>query len=145
MLDLDWSLFRHFNYRGSPENFLSGSGALASVALGLDLPDALSRHRKLLADLFQRVVGIHADAKAHAQHALLATLAGYGSDCGREFGRWPAALTASHPIVRVRISCGGYFVLALFSNNHHQMVAGSVCIGLRASCRVCARPAKWRA
>jgi hypothetical protein len=51
---------------------LSGSGALASVALGLDLPDALSRHRKLLADLFQRVVGIHADAKAHAQHALLA-------------------------------------------------------------------------
>ena len=30
-------------------------------------------------------------------------------------------------------------VLALFSDNHHQMVEGSVCIGLRASCRVCAR------
>ena len=26
-----------------------------------------------------------------------------------------------------------------------QMVEGSVCIGLRASCRVCARAAKWRA
>src|SRR5882672_7507778 len=40
--------------------------------LGLDLADALARHRKLLADFFQRVVGIHADAEAHAQHALLA-------------------------------------------------------------------------
>src|SRR5262249_12466078 len=40
--------------------------------LGLDLPDALARHRELLADLFQRVVGIHADAEAHAQHALFA-------------------------------------------------------------------------
>src|SRR5579864_4881307 len=40
--------------------------------LGLDLADALSRHRELLADLFQRVVGVHADAEAHAQHALLA-------------------------------------------------------------------------
>jgi hypothetical protein len=30
--------------------------------LRLDLPDALSRHRKLLADFFQRVVGVHADA-----------------------------------------------------------------------------------
>jgi len=27
----------------------------------------------------------------------------------------------------------------------NQMVEGLVCIGLRASCRVCARPAKWRA
>src|SRR5947208_16843327 len=40
--------------------------------LGLDLADALARHRELLADLFQRVVGVHADAEAHAQHALLA-------------------------------------------------------------------------
>src|SRR5437899_7771592 len=40
--------------------------------LGLDLADALARHRELLADLFQRVVGIHADAEAHAQHALFA-------------------------------------------------------------------------
>src|SRR5438445_633743 len=40
--------------------------------LGLDLADALARHRELLADLFQRVDGIHADAEAHAQHALFA-------------------------------------------------------------------------
>ena len=40
--------------------------------LGLDLADALARHRELLADLFQRVIGVHADAEAHAQHALLA-------------------------------------------------------------------------
>src|SRR5215813_2265128 len=40
--------------------------------LRLDLADALARHRELLADFFQRVVGVHADAKAHAQHALLA-------------------------------------------------------------------------
>jgi len=40
--------------------------------LGLDLADALARHRELLADLFQRVVRIHADAEAHAQHALFA-------------------------------------------------------------------------
>src|SRR5438876_3909597 len=40
--------------------------------LGLDLADALARHRELQAHLFQRVVGVHADAEAHAQHALLA-------------------------------------------------------------------------
>jgi hypothetical protein len=40
--------------------------------LGLDLADALAGHRELLADLFQRVIGVHADAEAHAQHALLA-------------------------------------------------------------------------
>src|SRR6476646_11582709 len=40
--------------------------------LGLDLADALARHRELLADLFQRVVGVHADSEAHAQHALFA-------------------------------------------------------------------------
>ena len=34
--------------------------------LGLDLAYALAGHRELLADLFQRVVGIHADAEAHA-------------------------------------------------------------------------------
>jgi hypothetical protein len=36
--------------------------------LGLYLADALARHREL-ADLFQRVVGVPADAEAHAQHA----------------------------------------------------------------------------
>src|SRR5437764_11679056 len=40
--------------------------------LGLDLADALARHRELLADLFQRVVGVHADAEAHAEYTLLA-------------------------------------------------------------------------
>src|SRR6267154_2071854 len=40
--------------------------------LGFDLPDALSGHRELLADFFQGVVGVHADAEAHAQHAFLA-------------------------------------------------------------------------
>src|SRR4051794_34178343 len=38
--------------------------------LRLDLADALAGHRELLADLLQRVVGVHADAEAHAQHAL---------------------------------------------------------------------------
>ena len=40
--------------------------------LRLDLADALAGHRELLADLFQRVVGVHADAEAHANNALLA-------------------------------------------------------------------------
>src|SRR5215211_9540428 len=40
--------------------------------LGLDLLNALADHRELLADLFQRVVGVHADAEAHTQYALLA-------------------------------------------------------------------------
>src|SRR2546430_1981014 len=31
-----------------------------------DLPNTLSRHRELLADFFERVVGVHADAEAHA-------------------------------------------------------------------------------
>src|SRR6476660_1345969 len=39
--------------------------------LRLDLADALARHRELLADLLEGVVGVHADAEAHAQHALL--------------------------------------------------------------------------
>src|SRR5215210_3504054 len=40
--------------------------------LRLDLADALAGHRELLADLLEGVVGVHADAEAHAQHALLA-------------------------------------------------------------------------
>src|SRR5262249_54914077 len=40
--------------------------------LRLDLADALAGHRELLADFFQRVVGVHADAETHAQHALFA-------------------------------------------------------------------------
>ena len=38
----------------------------------LDLADALARHRELLADLFKRVVGVHANAETHAKDALLA-------------------------------------------------------------------------
>src|SRR5215831_18662352 len=38
----------------------------------LDLADALARHRELLAHFLERVVGVHADAEAHAEHALLA-------------------------------------------------------------------------
>src|SRR5712691_683202 len=43
-----------------------------SQRLGFNLADALARHRELLADLLQRVVGIHADAESHAKNALLA-------------------------------------------------------------------------
>ena len=39
--------------------------------LGLDLTDPFAGHRELLADLFQRVVGVHADAEAHPQDPLL--------------------------------------------------------------------------
>src|SRR6478736_5323463 len=37
--------------------------------LGLDLADALAGDAELLADLFEGVVGVHADAEAHAQDA----------------------------------------------------------------------------
>src|SRR6185437_10763897 len=50
--------------------------------LRLDLADALAGDRELLADLFQRVVGVHADAEAHAQHALLA-----GGERSQDAGR----------------------------------------------------------
>ena len=39
--------------------------------LGLDLAYALARDRELLADLFEGVVGVHADAEAHPEYALL--------------------------------------------------------------------------
>src|SRR3546814_3541529 len=39
--------------------------------LRLDLADTFTRHAELLADFFQRVIGVHADAEAHAQHTLL--------------------------------------------------------------------------
>src|SRR3569623_1388197 len=41
-------------------------------SLGLDLTDTFARDRELLADFFQRVVGVQADAEAQTQHALLA-------------------------------------------------------------------------
>jgi len=44
--------------RSSPATF-------GRLRLGLDLPDPLPRRRKLLSDLLERVVGVHADAEAH--------------------------------------------------------------------------------
>src|SRR5262245_20413428 len=38
----------------------------------LDLTDALARYRELLADLFQGVILVHADAEAHSKNTLLA-------------------------------------------------------------------------
>ena len=58
----------------------SGTSAAARAAarvsqlaqrLRFDLADALASHVELLADFFQRVVGVHVDAEAHAQHAWL--------------------------------------------------------------------------
>ncbi len=40
--------------------------------LGLDLADAFAGDRELLADLFKRVVGIHADAEAHSKDTFFA-------------------------------------------------------------------------
>jgi hypothetical protein len=40
--------------------------------LGLDLADAFAGDGELLADFFQRVIRVHADAEAHAQHAFFA-------------------------------------------------------------------------
>ena len=40
--------------------------------LRLDLPDPFPRHAELLADFFQRVVRVHADAEPHPQHTFLA-------------------------------------------------------------------------
>ena len=39
---------------------------------GFDLADAFAGDGELLADFFERVVGVHADAKAHAQDAFFA-------------------------------------------------------------------------
>ena len=43
-----------------------------SDCLGLDLSNPLPRHRKLLADLLQCVVAVHAETKAHAYNSLFA-------------------------------------------------------------------------
>jgi hypothetical protein len=40
--------------------------------LGLDLADALAGDLEVLADLFEGVIALLADAEAHAQHLLLA-------------------------------------------------------------------------
>ena len=40
--------------------------------LGLDLADALTRDRELLADFLKRVIGVHPAPEAYPQHAFLA-------------------------------------------------------------------------
>jgi hypothetical protein len=40
--------------------------------LCFNLANTFAGHAELLADFFERVVGVHADAKAHAQHAFFA-------------------------------------------------------------------------
>src|SRR5499427_691501 len=50
------------------ELFRAARMAQLAQRLGLDLADALARDVELLADLFQRVVGVHVDAEAHAQN-----------------------------------------------------------------------------
>ena len=40
--------------------------------LRFNLPDAFAGYAELLAHFFQRVVGVHADAKAHPQHTFFA-------------------------------------------------------------------------
>ena len=61
----------------------SATGASACAAPWPRLADALARHRELLADLFERVVGVHADAEAHAQHALFSWRQGRQDARGR--------------------------------------------------------------
>lgn len=39
-------------------------------SLGFNLPNALTRNRELLTNLFQRVISVHTDTKAHTQNAL---------------------------------------------------------------------------
>ena len=41
-------------------------------SFGLNLADTFARNVKLLSDLFQSMVGIHAYAETHAQHTFFA-------------------------------------------------------------------------
>ena len=44
-----------------------------SQRLRLDLTNAFALHRELLADFFERVVGVHAYAEAHAEYRVFPT------------------------------------------------------------------------
>src|SRR5262249_14058438 len=52
----------------------AGTGGMLELAqrFGFDLANTLAGDAELLAHLFQRVIGVHADAEAHAQHTLFA-------------------------------------------------------------------------
>jgi hypothetical protein len=58
------------NYPRSSAASLTCSNASTSQRFRFDLTNTLARHRELLADFFQRVVGVHAEA--HAEHAFFA-------------------------------------------------------------------------
>src|SRR5262245_40361323 len=73
-----WSIVEDGPERSRPARMLQ-----LAQRLGLDLTDALARHRKLLTDFLQSMFGIHADAEAHAQHALLACRQGRQHARGR--------------------------------------------------------------
>jgi hypothetical protein len=62
---------------------LFGAARVTQLAqgLGFDLADALAGDVELLADFFERVIGVHVDAEAHAQYLGLA---------GREAGEYVA-------------------------------------------------------
>src|SRR5258706_16084428 len=51
-----------------------GARRMAQLAqrFGFYLPDALARDVELLANFFERVIGVHLDAETHAQHLGLA-------------------------------------------------------------------------
>ena len=57
-----------FEVEEASQLFRAGWVAQFSERLGLDLADAFARHIELFADFFQRVIGVHVDAEAHAQH-----------------------------------------------------------------------------
>src|SRR5689334_4240081 len=51
--------------------------------LCLDLADAFTRNVELLTYLFQRVIGVHSYAEAHAQHPFLTRRQGIEHTCDR--------------------------------------------------------------
>ena len=76
--------------------------------LCLDLPNPLSRHRELVPDFLERVIGAHADTDAHAQAA-------QGAVCCRQKngpGLRPArSLSVSLTYIVVRFSAQGLLSL----------------------------------
>ena len=49
----------------TPELLRAGRVAQLAQRLGFYLPDSLARDVELLADLFERVIGVHVDTEAH--------------------------------------------------------------------------------
>ena len=64
--------YRLFQVEEASQLFGAGGVAHLSEGFSFDLADAFTGHVELLADFFQRVVGVHVDAKTHAQHLGLA-------------------------------------------------------------------------